>query len=115
MGQPERVFRHRLALSLGCTVRELGQRLTSRELVEWMAYEMLEPFGPPAAAHEAGVIAATIANVNRGKGRDPFKPGDFATHIVRAKSPEQRAAEERREAASLSARIRSWFGGAPPR
>lgn len=112
MSQPDRVFRFRLALSLGCTVAELGRRVTSRELIEWQAYGELEPFGPPAHAYDAGVIAATVANAHRGKGREPFKPADFTPHIIRAKTPAQRAAEKRQAAAGLSARLRAFFGGA---
>lgn len=109
IGQPERVFRFRLALALGCTVRELGERITSRELAEWQAYAMLEPFGSPAHAFDAGVIAATVANVHRGKGRDPFTPADFMPQITKAKSREQVAAETHQAARVTSEKIRAFF------
>ena len=40
-----RRFLFRLALALGKTVGQLGRELDSRELTEWMAFDMIEPFG----------------------------------------------------------------------
>ncbi|MFH1732454.1 MAG: hypothetical protein ABIF82_12505 [Planctomycetota bacterium] len=40
-----RRFLFRLALALGKTVDQLGREMTSRELVEWMAFDSIEPFG----------------------------------------------------------------------
>lgn len=51
--------------------------MTATELAEWDAFLALEPWGAEAADHRAGVIAATIANVNRRKGSAPFQPSDF--------------------------------------
>ena len=59
------------------TVRELLQRIDSRELAEWMAYYSTEPFGGTRGDLQAGVIASTIANVNKGKRGKAFTPGDF--------------------------------------
>jgi len=42
-----------------------------------MAYFSIEPFGEHAAYWRAGLIAATIANVNRGKRQRALKPEDF--------------------------------------
>lgn len=39
------MFNHRLALALGCTVAELGERMTLDEWCRWQAYYQLEPFG----------------------------------------------------------------------
>ena len=43
--RPGRRFQFRLAAMFGCTVRELQARLDAAELVEWMAFDQLEPFG----------------------------------------------------------------------
>lgn len=51
-------------------------RMTSRQVAEWMAYNQIEPFGEERADLRAGIVASTIANVNRGKGQ-PMKPADF--------------------------------------
>lgn len=51
--------------------------MTHRELVEWAAYYQTEPWGEQRADLRAGVIAATVANVHRPKGRRAFQPADF--------------------------------------
>ena len=51
--------------------------ITSRQFAEWMAYAKLEPFGEERADLRAGIVASTIANVNRGKNQKPYKPTDF--------------------------------------
>lgn len=53
------------------------RELDSRQIAGWMAYFSVEPFGEHAAYWRAGVIAATIANVNRGKRQRAYKPEDF--------------------------------------
>lgn len=58
------------------TVREMLARIDSRELAEWMAYYMVDPFGTERADLQAGIIACTIANSNSGKGK-AFQPQDF--------------------------------------
>lgn len=59
------------------TVGELGQRMSSRELSEWMAYDAIEPIGN--SWMQTGMVAATIANVNRDpkKRPSPYQPEDF--------------------------------------
>ncbi len=52
-------------------------RISSRELAEWWEYYQLEPFGEERADLRNGIVAATIANVNRGKGKRAKKPQDF--------------------------------------
>ena len=59
------------------TVEELGVRMSGREFVHWMAYYNMEPFGEMRADLRAGIIASTIANVNRGKRHAAFKPDQF--------------------------------------
>jgi len=59
------------------TVGELLDRISSRELSEWMAFFGLEPFGEERADLRAGIVASTVANVNRGKGKRAFKPQEF--------------------------------------
>jgi len=59
------------------TVRELLSRVDSRELAEWVAYNSLDPIGNFRSDLQSGIIASTIANVNRGKNTSPFSPHDF--------------------------------------
>lgn len=68
----------RLALALGKSVREVEATMSSHEIAEWMAYYRINPWGEDRADLRSGVVASTIANVNRdpNKGR-PFSPRDF--------------------------------------
>ena len=52
-------------------------RISSRELTEWGVFYGLEPFGEHRADLRAGVVAATVANVNRDKKQKPYKPEQF--------------------------------------
>lgn len=53
------------------------ERVTSRELTEWQAYERVAgPLGPARADVQAAIIAATVANANRQKGK-PATPAEF--------------------------------------
>ena len=59
------------------TVAELLSRISNKELMEWQAFESLEPFGyePEMLGH--AITATTIANVNRGKDQKPYKVEEF--------------------------------------
>jgi hypothetical protein len=62
------------------TVAGMLASISSRELTEWAAYFNLEQLGiaPEQRADlRAGIVAATIANVNRGKGKRAMDPTDF--------------------------------------
>jgi hypothetical protein len=59
-------------------VEEMLGRMSSRELTEWMVYEEENgPLGPSRADQLAALVAAVIANANRGKRGRTFKPADF--------------------------------------
>jgi len=49
--------------------------IDSSEYTSWVAYDELEPIEDQA--WQAASIAATIANVNRPKGRKAYQPSDF--------------------------------------
>lgn len=51
--------------------------ISSEQYAEWMAYSTLEPWGQDRDDLRAGIVAATIANANRGKNQKPYKPSDF--------------------------------------
>lgn len=60
------------------TVAELLASCPAQELTDWRAYEQIAgPLGAERADVRTGIIAATIANVNRGKRGRAFKPKDF--------------------------------------
>lgn len=77
MRRPRRRFYFNLALALGMPVSELLQRVSAPEMAEWLAFFDLEPFGPRMDDLRCGIVASTIANVNRGKGAKAFAPKDF--------------------------------------
>lgn len=87
---------------------------SSHELGEWKAFELIEPFGSPASAFEAGIIASTLANINRGKDTDPFSPSDFMPQIARPKA-EKVVAKKKRQSDVVSRKLRAalmaTFGG----
>jgi hypothetical protein len=64
----------RLAKELGMSVRRCQQEISSAEFGEWIAFYSIEPFGDRYADLRAGVVASTVANVNRGKDTPPFSP-----------------------------------------
>ncbi len=75
-------------------MRQLLSELDSRELSEWMAYETVEPFGAVRDNLHAGVVAATVANVNRAKGDKTFSPDDFLLQFGKGRSAGQEASVE---------------------
>jgi len=52
--------------------------MSAKRFAEWQAYYQVEPFGPPAGYWQAGLIASTLANVNRTKkSQKALTPEDF--------------------------------------
>lgn len=58
-------------------MEELLGAISSRELTEWMAFDQVEPIGGRRGDLQAGVVAATVANVNRAKGSREYRVTDF--------------------------------------
>jgi len=67
----------RLALSLGCSVREAQTRVSSSEFTEWCAYFQIEPFGPLAEWARWAQMMALLANIHRRPGTRALRPQDF--------------------------------------
>lgn len=87
------------------TVGELGQRMSSAEFAEWIAYSSLEPFGPRREDLRAALVASTVFNVNRGpKGRF-FQPEEF---LGLSETPSSDRAETP-SAQTLTDKARSFF------
>jgi hypothetical protein len=89
-----RRFKFRLALALGMTVRQLETQMQSSELLEWMVFFGLEPWGSVRDDYRAGVVASTLVNINGGKkGGKASQPDDFfplySRHSNRKQSNEQ--------------------------
>jgi hypothetical protein len=70
----------RLALQMGRTVRELSDSLGADELVEWMAFYRIDPWGGYRTDLGAAMVASTLANVHRAPDSAAFTPDDFIVH-----------------------------------
>lgn len=106
----------RLALALGMTVEELGQRMSSRELSEWMAFFSLEPWGCEVEDWRFAMLASVIANVNRDpkKHRKPFEPRDFLPQRDKvAVQQEEQTWEEQAKILEMWARMLETKDGGP--
>ena len=68
-----------MAAQLGCTVAELEDRISAKELSEWAEFYGLEPFGWEALCFSSGIVASTIANIHRDtkKRPKPFAAVEF--------------------------------------
>lgn len=77
---------------------ELLARTDSRELSEWIAFYSLEPWGERFDYLGTGIVAATLANLNRKKGAQPYKPEDF---MPKFKETRPQTIEEMIQIASL--------------
>lgn len=68
-------------------VRELLARVNSRELAEWRAYELIEPFGEQRADLRAAIVASVMANAFRGKDQRAYEPKDFMPKFDEPQQP----------------------------
>ncbi len=76
----------RLAAHLHKTHEELldpESGITIEEFQRWLLLEQIEPFGEYGAWLRTGVIASTLANINRGKDTSPFSALDFMPEAYR--------------------------------
>ncbi len=71
---------------MGCTVRELLERISSEELTEWMAFYSIEPWGCEAKDERAGIIAAAVVNFGgMGGPKKMALPEELVPRLKRAK------------------------------
>ena len=52
-------------------------RISARLFAEWTAYYEIEPWGEARADYRNGILAATVANVNRDPHTRAYEPQDF--------------------------------------
>ncbi|WUI00202.1 DUF4035 domain-containing protein [Spirillospora sp. NBC_00431] len=89
------------------TVGEMLARMTSTEVTEWMAYERIAgPLGPARADVQAAIVAATVANANRGKKGRRFHLRDFIPKWDR------RARQSWQQQLAVVEQLNAAFGGA---
>ncbi len=64
-----------LARMLGCTLAELGARMTAEEYGYWMALHRHDPLD--GGWFQTGVIASVLANIHRDRSSKPYSAADF--------------------------------------
>jgi hypothetical protein len=52
-------------------------RCDSQEFTEWKAYYRISPFGAHRDNLHAGIVAATLVNINRSSRSEPMSASDF--------------------------------------
>lgn len=70
-------------MAIGCTLTELGRRMSSHEFSLWFALWLQEPAAMRADIR-AGIVASTVANYAgrvRGEHELPARPRDFLTFV----------------------------------
>ena len=82
---------------MGKTLKQLYREIDSAELEEWRAYYSLESWGEPKEDIRTGIIASTIANVNRGKNTKAFSHEDF---ILKSKLELEHEARQKKKQSS---------------
>lgn len=92
---------------MGCTVRELGERMDSAELSEWLAFERIEPMAEPwlIGAQQCAITFNGLAAMAGSKKRVTYE--DFLPV-----APRKRA--KRQSTAQMKAIARAFAGGARP-
>lgn len=85
------------------SVKHCQVAVDSAEFAAWQAYALLEPFGEERADLRAGIIASTIANVNRGRATPPFRPKDFMPEFRRRPPEQVQTVEEQQQILGLVA------------
>lgn len=83
--------------------------MSETEFRDWQAYFAIEPFGEEAAFYRSGIVAATIANVNRDTKThpEPFSPADF---MPKSKRREEEAEKQPATREELIGGLESVFG-----
>lgn len=89
------IFLHRYSLAIGWPVPLLKKIMSARDISEAIAYSRIEPWGEEREDFRAGIVASTIANVNRASNSKPFTPRDFMPDFSR--KPETKAEKLKRQ------------------
>ena len=77
------MFMFTLAAELKMTVAELGDRMSSRELQEWIEYQGIVGCLDSRQRGDlaAGIVASTVANAHRSSRSRSFTPQDFMAYV----------------------------------
>lgn len=69
-------------MALGKSIREI-ERFDFMEIMEWTAYARIEPIGDDRDDYRSGIIASTLANINRVKNGKFYTPQDFMPFMIK--------------------------------
>lgn len=88
------------------------EHISSHEIAEWIAFYSIEPFGSVRGDLQAGIVASTVANVNRdpAKRSEPFSPLDFMPKWDEVTEPEKPRQTWEQQLAMAEA-LNAAFGG----
>jgi len=64
-------------------VRQLLECVDSHELTEWMAYDLIDPFGEARADYRSAIVAAQVTNHSFSPPRTSALPSDFCPRFER--------------------------------
>ena len=84
------------------TVWELMHRIDSRELTEWMAYDILHPLGAERLENAIGIVAHTVYTMLKAEGND-LTVSDFVVQHGKR--------EEEQDVEAAARRMAAEFGG----
>lgn len=70
------------------TMKEIQDKMSYEEFIDWMAFYQLEPFGPAVDNLGHAITSSVIANVNRDpkNQKKPYKPEDF---LIKTNNPKK--------------------------
>ncbi len=82
------MFMFTLAAELKMTVAELGDRMSSHELQEWIAYQSINGCMDSRQRGDlaSGIVAATVANAHASRRSKSYSPQDFMAYVEKPKS-----------------------------
>lgn len=97
---------------MGIPIAELQERISSREFAEYWVHYTLEPWGAEREDLRSGIVAATVANVNRDpkKRPRPYTPEQFMPQLGAIPDDDEVTDEE--AALAHAARIEEALGDA---
>ena len=90
---------------MGCTVEELGERMSSAEFTEWAVMFAHDPWGEQRADLRAAQLAALFYNAHRGPQAPPGKLADFMPYRPFEPEPEPEPESDEHAAARLMGQI----------
>lgn len=93
-------------------MEELLARVSSQELTEWEAYELVDgPIGQARIDHLFGMLASVIANANRTKSTKPYRADQFIPKWDAGAHPERRPEMTGEDMLRAVKRINKRLGG----